>query len=566
MCDFKNQIAEDNFYHYFRMDGIRVLKMRLVSVLMIFFGLFSQAQPKEQANRTSAGKHELFVCFSDETILDRNDPMAQLAEKFPDMTTILENSNAVLVRGYNIGDEKLDQMETDAIRVSGNANSIKKLRNTFRVKITNADNATLLALARKLELPNIVTCNLVATTEIPPPYDIPPVTANLESLQEYLGPNPGVDMEFAWNMGLTGTGIRVRDLEYGFNKNHEEFNDLNGAFLAPNMNVSTAVSPAFIQHGTSVFGIVYAHKGDYGITGMAHGAQEMVLFPEKQQTGYNRIEAVTQAIAASQQGDVIIYEMQAFGYNSNYVPAEYDPTVWELTKAATDAGIIIVAAAGNGNQNLDSSPYESYRNRGDSGAIIVGAGSSDTFHDKISYSTYGNRVNVQAWATSVYTTGGSTTGDVNQNYVYFTGTSSATPIVASCAIVLQSYYHDLTGNYLTPLQMRNLLMTTGIPQGSGGHIGPIPNMAGAIAALQNLDVDGSVKNKLVAFPNPATTSMSISGDGIFGGEPIRIWNTLGQIILNGRLSEDKIIDLSTFPAGIYYLKIAESPVLKIVRK
>ncbi len=30
-------------------------------------------------------------------------------------------------------------------------------------------------------------------------------------------------MRYAWNLGLDGAGIRIRDVEYGFNKNHEEF-------------------------------------------------------------------------------------------------------------------------------------------------------------------------------------------------------------------------------------------------------------------------------------------------------------------------------------------------------
>ena len=63
--------------------------------------------------------------------------------------------------------------------------------------------------------------------------------------------------------------------------------------------------------------------------------------------------------------DVIVFEMQAYGLNGTtsnprFVPAEYDILVWNLTKALTDSGRIVVAAAGNGYQDLDSLDYQTY--------------------------------------------------------------------------------------------------------------------------------------------------------------------------------------------------------------
>src|SRR5690554_7387640 len=88
---------------------------------------------------------------------------------------------------------------------------------------------------------------------------------------------------------------------------------------------------------------------------------------------------ICSAINQSVAGDVILYEMQTGGVNAtqtvpNYVPAEYVNSIWDATKAATTAGIHIVAAAGNGDQNLDYSSYTSYINRGDSGALIIEIG------------------------------------------------------------------------------------------------------------------------------------------------------------------------------------------------
>mgnify|MGYP001005641525 CR=1 FL=1 len=155
----------------------------------------------------------------------------------------------------------------------------------------------------------------------------------------------------------------------------------------------------------------------------------------------------------------------------------------------TESGIIVVAAAGNGNENLDGSAYASYMDRGDSGAIIVGAGSANTTHSKVSYSTYGTRVNVQAWGGSVASTGYGSYArygdDDRQSYTSsFSGTSSASACVAGVVCAIQSYAIARLGTRLGPSEMRDLLVATGFPQGgAGGHIGPAVSLPGALDAF-----------------------------------------------------------------------------------
>jgi subtilisin family serine protease len=247
-----------------------------------------------------------------------------------------------------------------------------------------------------------------------------------------------------------------------------------------------------------------------------------------------------------------------------------------MTKAASDAGIVIVAAAGNGNENLDHFTYQSYRNRGDSGAIIVGAGSPDNGHTKLDFSTYGARVDLQAWGSMVYTTGYGDAlqmgGDINQAYTFFGGTSSATPIVASCAVVLQGYYHDLTGNYLTGLQLRDLMVETGTPQGSlsGGSIGPIPNMEAAIASMASLASSQNVEGrKLVAYPNPVDGFLNIPSTSFSGAARAEVYNALGQVVHSATMSGANGIDFSSFSAGVYTVKVTDGDKIltqKIIRK
>jgi len=547
-------------------------KITFIIITLSYFGWSSYGQVKKGEFHLQKGSdsHELYVCFKSDKVKKNGD------------VTVAEVKNLQTKYGLNfkyslmIPEEKLDEMEQNAIKLTGSGESVSKLRNIFVVKIDNPSNERLLSLANELEKISAVEyCSLISLEPIKPPVDIPPTTPNFEPNQGYIQANPGVNMQYAWNLGLTGTGIKIKDIEYGLNTNHEELNH-RSVLIHPGMTISSSASISFTEHGTAVFGVMYADKGSYGVSGMAYGAAEMRLFPEWQQSGYNRVNAVAQAIADSVIGDVILYEMQTSGRDTNlYVPAEYVGPIWDLTKAATDAGLTIVAAAGNGNEDLDIPAYAMYMARGNSGAIIVGAGTSNIAHNKLGFSTYGSRVDVQGWGQNVLTTGYGSAfmigGDFNQGYTNFSGTSSATPIVASCAAVLQSYYHTLTGNYMTGIQMRTLLKTTGIPQGTGGNIGPFPNMEAAILKIQNdfLSVADHEVLEFITYPNPVNNKLTIKTKELSSNAKAEVHNSLGQLVYTSKITEESTIDLSSYSKGIYFVKVSDngkSEVKKIIKK
>ncbi len=315
----------------------------------------------------------------------------------------------------------------------------------------------------------------------PPCDDIMPITPQyFPNQQGYQGPNPGVNMQAAWLLGdATGTDIALADCEYGYVAGHE---DLCNITMEPGQTIHPdVISFGWDEHGTATLGEVVSLVNDYGCTGLAPDADASFFTEWSIEEGYRRVTAITNAIASVDAGDVVMLEMQTVQWGTNYGPAELDAAVWTVVRSATDAGIIVAGAAGNGTQNLDSSTYSTYRSWGDSGAIIVGAGSSNTSHNTLYYSTYGSRVNVQGWGENVFTLGyGSYAqhgGDKNQRYTHvFNGTSSATPIVAGSILALQSLAVEQLGRRLSPGEMRDLLIETGTPQGSGGHIGPLPNV------------------------------------------------------------------------------------------
>lgn len=324
-----------------------------------------------------------------------------------------------------------------------------------------------------------------------PCFDIAPVTPNYESLQSYRGANPGLNMDAMWALGSgRGAGIQVADCEYWFNGDHE---DLCGVIPEAGQTPSSfVIANGWHHHGSAVLGEMIGADNTYGVRGLVPEAQAW-FFPESTvEGGSRRVTAIANAIATVDAGDVVLLEMQTVGEGgNNYGPAELSLAVWTVVKAGTDSGVVVVGAAGNGNQDLDSATYQAYRDRGDSGAIIVGAGSSTTAHDKLSFSTFGSRVNVQGWGQSVFSAGygshATIGGDQNQVYTStFSGTSSASPFIASSCVALQSFAVDKIGRRLTPLELRSVLSATGWPQGTGGNIGRFPNLVEAALAVFHL--------------------------------------------------------------------------------
>jgi Subtilase family len=124
------------------------------------------------------------------------------------------------------------------------------------------------------------------------------------------------------------------------------------------------------------------------------------------------------AVAQGSTGDVIVIEQQICVCNlscsnssqQGLGPLEWDTPVFDAIQFAVAHGFVVVEAAGNGNVNLDQAACGTTFNRnvGDSGAIVVGAGGSPgsgADRQRLSFSSYGSRVDVQGQGDRVTTTG-----------------------------------------------------------------------------------------------------------------------------------------------------------------
>jgi len=187
---------------------------------------------------------------------------------------------------------------------------------------------------------------------------------------------------------------------------------------------------------------------------------------------------------------------------------QYWDDVFSAIRAATDSGITVVEAAGNGNENFDLRTYLDTGLQRDSGAIVVGAGVPPTNYfdndgnydyvgvprSRIWFSNYGKIVNVQAWGWHVTTLGYGDAQGGRENRWYtlrFSGTSSASPIVTGAVACIQGRAKAVRGGRpLAPRDVRTLLIRTGTPQQPGPgvpltqHIGPQPNLQRAFKRIR----------------------------------------------------------------------------------
>jgi subtilisin family serine protease len=313
----------------------------------------------------------------------------------------------------------------------------------------------------------------------------PIVTPSYEPSQGYVGPAPeGIDAPAAWRLGVRGAGVRFADVEGNWNPRHE---DLPTDRITP-----VAGKPhggrGFREHGTAVLGEVVGRDNGKGVTGLAPDVERVVTASFYRTTV---ADAIDEAAAALRPGDVLLVELQGTGPRRRYLPVEYWDDVYAAIHAATTRGVVVVEAAGNGGEDLDHEIYGGKLSRSgrDSGAILVGAGGPPRpgFQDRarLDFSNYGSRVDVQGWGRRVTTLDYGDlqrcddTGD--RHYTgEFAGTSSASPIVAGAAILLES----ARDRALTPVELRELLRATGSPQtgDTRARIGPRPDLSRALAA------------------------------------------------------------------------------------
>lgn len=330
---------------------------------------------------------------------------------------------------------------------------------------------------------------LPARVPLPAPVDLAPATPSFVSGQGYRAAAPvGIGAAAATRIpGAKGAGVAIVDVEYQWVLDHEDIE------LGPAANIETAtLADPFPgeegSHGTAVLSILRGLANGYGVLGLVPEAALFVAPANTVEHAYDPARAIDLALDVLAPGDVLLLEQQTWVCGGPLGPLEGYPLWFDAIANATAQGIIVVEAAGNGGVDLDSAACGGWFDRSvrDSGAIVVGSGDPGD-RSRLAHSAYGSRLDVQGWGTGVVSAGYGDLfdpGDLRQRYTAsFSGTSSASAIVAGAAASVQGAVlaHGLPP--LDPGEMRDLLVATGTPQSGADLIGPLPDIVAALGTL-----------------------------------------------------------------------------------
>ena len=225
--------------------------------------------------------------------------------------------------------------------------------------------------------------------------------------------------EQAWD-AAQGAGAVIAVVDTGVDFGHP---DLQGQLLAGGYDfVNNDGDPVDDHgHGTHVTGIaVAATNNGVGIAGIAPGAK---VLPIKvlSSSGSGANSAMAQGIVYAADHGVKVINLSLGGFS-------YSQTAQDAVNYAWAHGVLVVAAAGNGNSSLPY--YPAWYTH------VIAVGATDSHDLRAGFANFGDRLAVTAPGVGIYSTHWSAAA--GSTYGAMSGTSMAAPHVAGLAALLFS--------------------------------------------------------------------------------------------------------------------------------
>ena len=231
-----------------------------------------------------------------------------------------------------------------------------------------------------------------------------------------------IGCEMVHNNGIDGTGVKVAVIDTGIDYTHEDLNDNYKGGYDFVFSDSDPFDDSYNSHGTHVAGIIAAERNGIGVVGIAPNAS---LYAVKvlDGSGHGLTSWVIAGIEWAVENDMDVVIMSS-GTKEDSQPLR------DACRNASDAGVLLVAAAGNTHGGDVTYPA-----RYDSVIAVTATYLNDS---QASFSPIGPEVELAAPGVNIL----STTSD--DGYGNLSGTSQAAPHVAgTAALIISSNLPDV---------------------------------------------------------------------------------------------------------------------------
>jgi len=385
--------------------------------------------------------------------------------------------------------------------------------------------------------------------------------ANVTATNGYQWFHEAIGTYAAWGTTM-GAGVTVAVVDTGVQSAHP---DLSGNMITPGYTAIAGTTTAGDDqgHGTHVAGIIAAMANSVGGRGVAPSAKILpvkVLDSKGGGTTSSIVAGLNWVVSqrwTANNADVINMSLGGFDFDTPFLNAVTD---------AINAGIVVVAAAGNDGTN-------NYRSPGTLPGVICVA-STDMNGYRSNFSNYGDKITIAAPGSSILSTyptqnpsGTAMKSGIGvTGYEVMSGTSMATPAVAGVAALYISAQTTKPNNAAGVAGVKNALVNTANKAGSAsiGKIVSAGNLFNAPSPVPVIAVwDGS---GVGVHPRLVTTALiPNNGSVTIEGANYIVYTTNGKnpAISNGAVTSGTgvdgsespvVLDLSKFPVGKLVIK------------